>query len=108
MARTKRNAMLIEEARTKIRTTQLINRLQNHALGTLEPPMDMTQIRATEALLRKAVPDLSAVTMEVGGLDKLFQALGAAQLGTLEAMLQSVADSGADDAGQGEGTPAIH
>ena len=61
MAATKRNAMLIAEARQKIKTTQLINRLQNHGLGTLKPPLDQTQIRAIEVLLRKSVPDLQSV-----------------------------------------------
>lgn len=61
MAATKRNSMLIEEAREKIKTTQLINRLQDHALGTVE--MSSTQVRAVEVLLRKRVPDLSAMTM---------------------------------------------
>ena len=62
MAATKRNAMLIDEAREKIRTTQLINRLQDHALGEIE--MSPTQIRATEVLLKKRVPDLQAVTIQ--------------------------------------------
>mgnify|MGYP003325332733 FL=1 len=61
MAKTKRNAMLIEEAREKIKTTQLINRLQNHGLGKVE--MTQTQVRAVEVLLRKAVPDLSSVQL---------------------------------------------
>lgn len=61
MAATKRNAMLIEEAREKIKTTQLINRLQNHALGTVE--MTRSQVHATEILLKKRVPDLSSVTL---------------------------------------------
>lgn len=63
MAATKRNAMLIEEAREKIKTTQLINRLQNHALGSVE--MSPTQVRATEILLRKRIPDLTATTAEI-------------------------------------------
>ena len=63
MAATKRNAMNIEEARKKIQTTQLINRLQNHGLGTLKKPLDGTQIKAIEILLRKSVPDLSAVSL---------------------------------------------
>lgn len=62
MARTKRNAMLIEEAREKIRTTQLINRLQDHSLGKID--MSATQIRAAEILLKKRIPDLAAVTMQ--------------------------------------------
>ena len=60
MARTKRNAMLIDEARQKIRTTQLINRLQDHGLGKVE--MLPTQVKAIEILLRKSVPDLATVT----------------------------------------------
>lgn len=62
MAATKRNAMLIEEARGKIQTTQLINRLQDHSLGKVE--MTPTQVKATEILLRKKIPDLSATTLD--------------------------------------------
>lgn len=52
--------------REKIRVTQLINRLEKHALdgGHIEP----TQIKAIEILLRKSLPDLSAVT-HTGGTD---------------------------------------
>lgn len=64
MAATKRNAMLITEAREKIKTTQLINRLQNHVLGKVK--MEATQIRAVEILLKKRLPDLQAIQMEVG------------------------------------------
>lgn len=62
MAATKRNAMNIAEAREKIKTTQLINRLQNHALGEIE--MSSTQVRAVEVLLRKSVPDLANLTLQ--------------------------------------------
>ena len=65
MAATKRNAMLIEEARQKIRTTQLINRLQDHALGEIE--MSPTQVRSVEILLKKAVPDLQSVDLTAQG-----------------------------------------
>jgi hypothetical protein len=61
MAATKRNAMLIEEARKKIQTTQLINRLQNHAVGKVE--MTPTQVSAASILLKKSLPDLAAVTV---------------------------------------------
>jgi hypothetical protein len=61
MAATKRNAMLIEEAREKIKTTQLINRLQDHGLGEVE--MSPTQVRAIEILLKKRVPDLTSVAL---------------------------------------------
>ena len=64
MAATKRNSMLIEEAREKIKTTQLINRLQDHALGDVE--MSPTQVRAVEVLLKKRVPDLTSVAMSGG------------------------------------------
>ena len=63
MAATKRNAMLIAEARKKIQTTQLINRLQKHALSDDEI-MTQSQVRATEILLRKSVPDVATVTLQ--------------------------------------------
>lgn len=61
MAATKRNSMLIAEAREKIKTTQLINRLQNHALGTVE--LSPTQVRAVEILLKKRIPDLTSMAL---------------------------------------------
>lgn len=66
MAATKRNAMLIAEARKKIQTTQLINRLQNHGLGKLKRPLDQSQIQAINILLKKSMPDLAALTVEGG------------------------------------------
>jgi hypothetical protein len=61
MATTKRNAMLHEEARNKIRTTQLINRLTNHVDGKVE--MVATQVTAALGLLRKTLPDLTATEL---------------------------------------------
>lgn len=58
----KRNGMLHEEARSRIQTTQLINRLQNHGLGKVK--MTTTQVQACKILLGKKLPDLSAVTLE--------------------------------------------
>lgn len=52
-----------DEVRFKIQSSQLINRLQNHGLG--KNKMTVTQIRAAEVVLRKAVPDLTAI----GGSD---------------------------------------
>jgi hypothetical protein len=46
--------------RARIRTSALINTLQNYALGRLDK-MDPNRIRAAEILLRKALPDLTAV-----------------------------------------------
>src|SRR5262245_24385039 len=48
--------------REKIRTTQLINRLQKFAFGEIE--LTMTQVRAIEILLRKSIPDLAAVEIK--------------------------------------------
>lgn len=54
------------KTRQKIKTSQLVNRLMQHANGKNE--MTVTQIRAAEILLRKTLPDLSAVTLD-GDLD---------------------------------------
>jgi hypothetical protein len=48
-----------EDVRAKIKTSQLLNRLENHAFGKLE--LTGTQIKAIEVLVRKTLPDLSAV-----------------------------------------------
>lgn len=49
-----------EEVRTKIQVSQLINVLQNHALGDLEE-LAPTRLKAIEILLRKTLPDLSQI-----------------------------------------------
>ena len=48
--------------RQKIRTSMLINRLQNHVAGRLE--MSKTQIQAAGILLRKTLPDMVAQQVE--------------------------------------------
>ncbi len=48
-----------QDTRDKIRTTQLIKRLEDHALGDIE--LTPTQIKAIEILLRKTLADLSSV-----------------------------------------------
>ena len=50
-----------DEIRAKIQTSQLINRLMDHALGEVE--LSPTQIRAIEVLLKKSVPDLQAIQL---------------------------------------------
>lgn len=50
-----------DEIREKIRTSQLLNRLTDHSLGLLEKPMDASQVAAALGVLRKSLPDLSAV-----------------------------------------------
>lgn len=60
-----------ENTRLKIQAAQLINRLQGHANGTVE--LSPTQVRAIEVLLRKTLPDLSDVRMEVDAQPITFQ-----------------------------------
>lgn len=50
-----------DDVRRKIQTSQLINRLTDHALGLIE--LESSQVRAIEILLKKTVPDLSAVEL---------------------------------------------
>lgn len=52
-----------DETRAKIQTSQLLNRLNDHVFTGVE--VSATQMKAIEILLRKTLPDLSAVT--VGG-----------------------------------------
>lgn len=54
-----------DEIREKIKTSQLINRLTDCGLGDLE--LTAQQLKAIEILLRKSLPDLSAVTLEGAG-----------------------------------------
>lgn len=53
--------------RQRIQATKLVQRLQAHVNG--EVKMSTSQVRAAEILLRKSVPDLSAIqlTGEDGG-----------------------------------------
>lgn len=48
-----------EETRKRIQTSQLINRLSDHVFGKVE--LTPAQVRSAEILLRKTIPDLSAV-----------------------------------------------
>ena len=48
-----------DDVRAKIQTSQLINRLTEHALGNVE--LSQSQVRAIEILIKKTLPDLSAV-----------------------------------------------
>lgn len=52
-----------ENTRLKIQAAQLINRLTAHANGEVD--MSATQVRSIEILLRKILPDLSDVKMDV-------------------------------------------
>jgi hypothetical protein len=48
-----------DEVRAKIQASQLCNRLHDHAFGKIE--LTQTQLKATEILLRKSMPDLSSI-----------------------------------------------
>lgn len=60
-----------EATREKIRVSALINRLQDHIEGKVE--LNTTQVRAIEVLLRKSLPDLSDVRMDVNTTPVMFQ-----------------------------------
>jgi hypothetical protein len=50
-----------EDVRSKIQTSQLINRLTDHVFDRAE--MTKTQVSAAMGLLRKTLPDLSCVEL---------------------------------------------
>jgi hypothetical protein len=52
-----------EDVRKKIQASQLINVLQNHALGISED-LSQSRLKAIEILLRKSIPDLQSIEME--------------------------------------------
>ena len=62
-----------DDVRLKIKTSQLVNRLQDFALDGTDPKtgdpieIDAGRLRAIEVLLRKSLPDLSAVTLSGPG-----------------------------------------
>ena len=51
-----------DEVRLKIQASQLINLLQNHALKA-DSEISPSRMKAIEILLRKSVPDLTAITL---------------------------------------------
>lgn len=57
------NKLHSDEVRSKIQASQLINVLQDHALGRSDKDLSITRMKAIEILLRKSVPDLSSVTI---------------------------------------------
>lgn len=52
-----------DEIRAKIQASQLINVLQNHALGKTAEELPQSRLKSIEILLKKSVPDLSAVEL---------------------------------------------
>lgn len=49
--------------RAKIQASQLINVLQNHALGAVSEDLSPSRLKAIEILLRKSVPDLQSIQL---------------------------------------------
>ena len=56
------NKLHQEDVRKKIQVSQLLNVLQNHALGETEE-LSPTRMKAIEILLRKSMPDMASVTI---------------------------------------------
>jgi hypothetical protein len=54
-----------EEHRSKIKSAQILNALQEHVMGDRE--MSATQISAGLGLLRKVLPDLSSEDVNIKG-----------------------------------------
>jgi hypothetical protein len=51
-----------DDVKKKIQTSQLINRLTEHALSA-EPIMDASQVNAAKILIGKVLPDVKAVEL---------------------------------------------
>lgn len=56
-----------EQTRAAIQTTQLVKRLQDFALEEKDIEIDPQRLKAIEILLRKSLPDLQSVAMDLGG-----------------------------------------
>lgn len=65
MAARKLRPFHTDEIRAKIQTSQLLNRLTDHALGKID--LAPTQVRSIEVLLKKSIPDLQAIQLEGSG-----------------------------------------
>jgi hypothetical protein len=65
------NKLHQEDVRKKIQVSQLLNVLQNHALGETED-LSPTRMKAIEILLRKSMPDMASVTIS-GDADQPLQ-----------------------------------
>lgn len=56
----RKNTRIDQKSRDKIQASQIINRLTKHALSD-EEIMTSSQVRASEILLKKILPDLSNI-----------------------------------------------
>ena len=63
-----------DDVRAKIQASQLVNVLQNHALGKDDGEFSNSRMKAIEILLRKSLPDLNSIELSgEGGGAVLFQ-----------------------------------
>ena len=63
-----------EKTRSKIQTSQLLNRLNGHVFEGIE--LSQTQLKALEILLKKTLPDLTSIALtgaEGGALQVIVQ-----------------------------------
>ncbi len=65
------NKLHQDDVRKKIQVSQLLNVLQNHALG-VDEELSPTRMKAIEILLRKSMPDMASVTIS-GDADQPLQ-----------------------------------
>lgn len=68
----KRRSVNGELVREQIQTTQLINTLQDFALGKGKAKLDGSRLKAIEMLLDKSVPDLASIKHEVEAKNVMF------------------------------------
>jgi hypothetical protein len=54
-----------QATRNKIRTSMLINRLEDHIVGKVD--LSATQVTAALGLIRKTLPDLKAIEVDIEG-----------------------------------------
>ena len=61
--RSKPDDPCFKRTREKIRTTQLLNRLQDNALGKIDPPLTQGEITSLISLIDRVLPKLTSVTL---------------------------------------------
>ena len=61
MAARTRTKLHDDEVRRRIQTSQLINRLNDNAMGKIE--LSQGQIKSIEILLKKSIPDLANIQL---------------------------------------------
>jgi hypothetical protein len=69
-----------DDVRTKIKVTELINRVQSYALGDLkDEDVSSNRLNAIKLLLAKALPDLSSIEI-TGDVDNPLEIISTIQL----------------------------